>query len=414
MFEKFTLPLVYASAVSAIVCDLKDWLASFTETKMSTFIVDKSRRIATPLVKGTGAAIESKLPYLFKKVYASQCYWSDPFSFTFIRSGILLAGHVIVADGETRRLCLAETVGLSLHTPFSSSGETFLIEKLRDSVDVKISLEVNPPPFRPRSEALHIVLSPFNNYGHWHVHNLTYATAMADYVEAVAEALAVDSVRIICPSLQDPYFAQLKKFTVERLSSVFNVEVVPFSEVAEPHRLSNIIVCSSMSLGRGCRWPSNFKEVFHRLREPADSAAPKYIYCNRGHVGTRGLSNESELEHALTDKGFTVISPGTLTFSDQRRAFSNARVIVGSHGGALTNQLYSNHAPAVVELTHDRYGADQQTWFRHLASVLGGPYAPIVHAIGLEQRERGYSEIQFAADISNVLETCAEARALVG
>jgi hypothetical protein len=411
MFEETVRPLVYSPAVSANNRDVKEWLSSLSETRMSTFFVEDSKKVTTHLVRGTGAAIETNVPDLYKRVYSAQAYWSDPFSFTFIRSGILVAGHVVVADGETRRLCLAETVGLSLHTPFNASGVNFTVEKLRDSVDMKISLGVNPPPFRSGTEALHIVLSPFNNYGHWHLHNLTYVKVLADYIKVIVKTLAVDVVRIICPSLLDRYFSELKKFTIDQLSSVVDVEIVPAAELAEPHRLNNIIVCSSISLGRGCRWPTIFKEVFEKVREVVDPEAPKFIYCNRGHVGTRGLTNESELETALKDWGFTIVAPGTLTFAEQRRVFSNARIIVGSHGGALTNQVYSHHTPTVVELTHDCYGADQQTWFMNLTSVLGGHYAPVVHAVSAEERSRGYSEIRFSADPSNVREVCTEALA---
>ena len=51
--------------------------------------------------------------------------------------------------------------------------------------------------------------------------------------------------------------------------------------------------------------------------------------------------NEKELAYMLVkDFGFSVVNPGKLDIKEQVRHFRNARVIVGVHGGALTNAVF--------------------------------------------------------------------------
>ena len=76
---------------------------------------------------------------------------------------------------------------------------------------------------------------------------------------------------------------------------------------------------------------------------PIDSEKtwPKRIYLRR-NSGIRKVINSVELENALVDKGFVVVSPEKLTFLQQVQLFSRAEVIVGSSGAAMANLIFSS------------------------------------------------------------------------
>lgn len=75
----------------------------------------------------------------------------------------------------------------------------------------------------------------------------------------------------------------------------------------------------------------------------------KRIYLSRNRYGTRGVENERELINFLADFGFETLYPEIMTLEEQLAAFVNAEVILGPHGSAFTNIIFSDKAK-VVEL----------------------------------------------------------------
>jgi capsular polysaccharide biosynthesis protein len=103
--------------------------------------------------------------------------------------------------------------------------------------------------------------------------------------------------------------------------------------------------------------------------------------------------------------GFAVLRTGELSFAAQRRLFSNARIVVGSHGGALTNMIYSYHRPMILELTHTHYGSVNYGWYQFLASLMDNWYAPLLHLLSNEQGSREYDQRSFVADLELIADT---------
>jgi capsular polysaccharide biosynthesis protein len=52
----------------------------------------------------------------------------------------------------------------------------------------------------------------------------------------------------------------------------------------------------------------------------------------------------------LESRGFVLIDPGTMTVTEQIRAFANAEVIVATHGAALANLTFASPGATVIEL----------------------------------------------------------------
>lgn len=74
------------------------------------------------------------------------------------------------------------------------------------------------------------------------------------------------------------------------------------------------------------------------------------LYITRG--GRRRLDNEEAVAEVLRRFGFDAVDPGTLSVAEQAKRFSEAAIVVGSHGAALTNAAFMAPGGALVELTH--------------------------------------------------------------
>ena len=74
------------------------------------------------------------------------------------------------------------------------------------------------------------------------------------------------------------------------------------------------------------------------------------LYLTRNQTWSRNIVNEAELIPQLQESGFEVVDCGTLSFDEQVRLFSEAAQIVGPHGAAFTNVLWSPPGLKVFEI----------------------------------------------------------------
>ena len=90
---------------------------------------------------------------------------------------------------------------------------------------------------------------------------------------------------------------------------------------------------------------------------PNDVAGkPRRLYVTRGGGRhTRRMVNEASLWPHLERRGFTRIDPGTMSVRDQIDHFAAADIIVGIHGGALTNLVFAKPGVRVLEIFAPTY-----------------------------------------------------------
>lgn len=74
------------------------------------------------------------------------------------------------------------------------------------------------------------------------------------------------------------------------------------------------------------------------------------LYLTRNQTWSRNIVNEFELIPLLQERGFEVVDCGTLSFDEQVRLFSEAACVVGPHGAAFTNILWSPSGLKVFEI----------------------------------------------------------------
>ncbi|WP_339375488.1 glycosyltransferase family 61 protein [Chroogloeocystis siderophila] len=73
------------------------------------------------------------------------------------------------------------------------------------------------------------------------------------------------------------------------------------------------------------------------------------IYISRANAVGRKVANEDEVLAALTPYGFKAYILENLSFADQVRLFSQAEIVVATHGAGLTNMIFGKNL-TVIEL----------------------------------------------------------------
>ncbi len=105
----------------------------------------------------------------------------------------------------------------------------------------------------------------------------------------------------------------------------------------------------------GAAWPYvDLYQFIKRLFTPhlVKEIKPKlYVYISRNYDSkSRHITNETELQHALTPLGFITICFSKLSIEMQLQLFSAADIIISPHGSALTYSLFCNKDVTIIEL----------------------------------------------------------------
>ena len=144
-------------------------------------------------------------------------------------------------------------------------------------------------------------------------------------------------------------------------------------------------------------------EDLARLRSLADrvttsgqlDAGRDCIFVTRAGAH-RALANEQDVAAFLGDRGFVVADPGRHTIRDQMAMFQRARLVVGAHGGGLTNIAFCPPGTAVLEILRpDRI----QDCYARLAHLSGLDYLPqLTDAQGRVSLAQLAAGLQWATD----------------
>ena len=88
-----------------------------------------------------------------------------------------------------------------------------------------------------------------------------------------------------------------------------------------------------------------------RFMEP-DERSASLLYISRQDSKRHVLLNEPELADALTELGFETVVLSGMSFADQVRTFSRARIVVGAHGAGLTNIMFAPNHASIIEISN--------------------------------------------------------------
>ena len=154
-------------------------------------------------------------------------------------------------------------------------------------------------------------------------------------------------------------YAQAKRIVIDQ----------PQAAYAFPH-----VEFSQYLVGEASFWQSRHaRHTYAQLRESAviSLSESRKLYVARTDAPGRPLRNEAALIDALGQRGFEIVTPGSLSFTEQIRLFRNAAVVVGPHGAGMTNIVFCDPGAIVYELVPAHY---TNACFCNLAHICGLHY----------------------------------------
>jgi capsular polysaccharide biosynthesis protein len=147
---------------------------------------------------------------------------------------------------------------------------------------------------------------------------------------------------------------------------------IPLEKIVETYKNNHIqarqLLVSSV-IRESTKWACNFlrREFLH------DSIIglqkKQRIFISRKE--RRRVINEDELVAVLTKFGFKSIAPESMSVAEQISLFAAAEVVIGAHGGALTNTVFCSPGTKVIEIFAPNY---VNPCYRKLSSQVGLEY----------------------------------------
>lgn len=206
-----------------------------------------------------------------------------------------------------------------------------------------------------------------NNYYHWIIDLLTLVEGLDYYqqVRGIKPKLIVEtnlrpwqkeSLQLLGYQEDDWIVWNQKGFLVEKL-------IVPsFRRVYD----GNIYGEASPA---ACRWLRDRIISNLQLQNLNSNSFAKNILISRKKALNRRIFNEDEVMNVLSRMGFEAYFLEDMSFSEQVQLFSQAHIVISSHGAGLTNLIFGNNL-TVIEL----FGC----------SVPNGAYANLARGLGFK------------------------------
>ena len=128
------------------------------------------------------------------------------------------------------------------------------------------------------------------------------------------------------------------------------------------------------------------------------------LLVSRADVNARRVLNEDEVFGRLEPHGFERVTPGRLPLAEQVALFSQAQIVVGTHGAGLANIVFMPEGGSVIETFGRNFMQGGFAWLSHLS---GHAYAHIVSdetEANLDYRLPGAALDSLEEEIENAIE----------
>lgn len=132
------------------------------------------------------------------------------------------------------------------------------------------------------------------------------------------------------------------------------------------------LIAPSLPDTPGSLWPPSAKFLKNLLGVSTPPPTKHFLYVARaGHL-SRGLVNERGVWSLLQKRGFTRVFCEDLTLREQAQLFSQAKVVIGPHGGGFANMVFAQENSLLVEFFNPRY---VNPCFWRIACAVGARHA---------------------------------------
>lgn len=112
----------------------------------------------------------------------------------------------------------------------------------------------------------------------------------------------------------------------------------------------------------------------YSFSEKPSRNSDRKIYVSRPKGVRRGVENEETLIPVLVDAGYEIHKMEGMTVAQQAKLFSESKVVVSAHGGALTNMVYMASGGHVIEL----FGGHVYPFYYGLSQVCDLGYSALM------------------------------------
>jgi len=195
-----------------------------------------------------------------------------------------------------------------------------------------------------------------SNYYHWFLDGLTRLVHLADFPP---------ECRILIPRHSPPFARR----SLEMMGLAGRLVEVGDEDLSiERYWFAGPTAMS------GCPDPLGVGWLRQHFPTGPGSQRRRLLYIER-QAATRNLTNARALRNWFSGRGWEVVNPGELALDEQMRLFQEARAVVGAHGAALTNLLWSAPGTHVLEFMPSRR---RNGCYAGISLVVGQPHQALI------------------------------------
>jgi capsular polysaccharide biosynthesis protein len=303
-----------------------------------------------------------------------------------------LPGGVVAVTPETDRTYLLDAYGELVHEAVEDSPHVHA----RAGHDRATLTRLDRRPSRD-GERVALLGGQRGGYWHWWIDILSRAWLLERYGASTAR------LPLAIPQAQ-------------AASQEESLRLVGLTERLAPlepglHEFERVAFCSP-GCGSRSRLPSARVADYARwLRDRLfpDGDAPRgerRFFVSRADASWRRVVNDDAVMDLLAEHGFERLECGQMTIGEQAAAFAEASIVVGPHGAALTNLLFTPPGAALVELFASPAAIDLSN-YRVLCARLGHRYVRLLAAPVAGPRAKTPHRLDMQVDLSLLERTLA-------
>lgn len=324
-----------------------------------TVIIEPSRPVVcAPLEIDRPPTFNAEVDALFGPV----TYRSEPLYYQVLHDAVIVSGVGVIDRGGR---ALYDTIyQAGLRTRY----DPFPLLVAEGAGDSGLCLYGGDVGSRHRIPGTVLLLNTLRgNYGHWMVQSAP-AAALGRH----AEALGISEGR---PLTVLDHSGHRESFRAEAMAALGYADGQVLDMAALPWTLwvERLIVPSTHRIPDHDNFPPGLLPLIDQCYPPLPPVGdePEFIFINRNDLPRRGVANGAEVEAMLAKYGFVSLNMAGRSFTEQRRIFSRAKVVISTHSGGMTNLLFAHHPIVVIELGHEWH---RTVWYKNLCLMRGHKY----------------------------------------
>jgi 2-polyprenyl-3-methyl-5-hydroxy-6-metoxy-1,4-benzoquinol methylase len=150
--------------------------------------------------------------------------------------------------------------------------------------------------------------------------------------------------------------------------------------------------------------------VIQNLKNDAKKINYKKIYLSRSKDDPkkRNMTNRSFLEKSLSEEGFAIINPISMSLIDQVKLFRNAEIIVSEFGAQLANVIFCKAGTSIIEIIPN---GTNDPWSIHLCGAMNLNYVVIFQkvddsmrsVVGIANKKLNNIYFSYSVDVEKII-----------